>query len=244
MSMEQVTMRCLTCDESSLFYNKVDKSKSNCYTGVQEKYYLSNNVYEKCYLSCLTCNGEGTFDSNNCATCDNANDYYKVDDSNYAYECWDNYTKKDNYVFIDSIQSYRACYIGCASCLEIGDATTPKCTTCNNKDGYYALIDEQSNCINTKKHNYYLDNYTKLYQPCYSFCDECTDGFTSTNHNCINCNADTIKHPLNPSNCVTKCAEGTYWYIDDNGTYKCTSGLHCSEERPILERNNNQCIEN
>lgn len=237
-------MKCLTCDNGSGYYKKIDETVGNCYALPQNKYYLSGSILKKCFVSCLTCSRSGSDTNNNCDTCDNANDYFKV--NNKPYQCWNNYTKEDNY-FLTSINAerkYITCYLSCSSCLDEGNHDDNKCTKCDNQNGYYSISDNPSNCVNTPPPNYYLDTITSSYYKCYHLCNGCVGGYSSTEHNCTDCSSPTsIKQPLKESNCVIPCSAGTYWYLDENFVYQCTSGLHCPESRPIFEPNQNQCIE-
>jgi hypothetical protein len=61
---------CIQCKDN--FYSLIDKS-SNCFGSEQsvDGYYFdsTNNMFNKCYTTCLTCSGPGTFANPNCLTC-------------------------------------------------------------------------------------------------------------------------------------------------------------------------------
>jgi hypothetical protein len=73
---DEVNHHCLTCLNG--YYPKID-SINNCYTDIQNYYYLDeNNIYQKCYPTCLTCLTLGSATDNKCVTC--LDNYYpKVD---------------------------------------------------------------------------------------------------------------------------------------------------------------------
>ena len=74
---------CETCKNG--YYFKADKNNiiinDICYTSIMPYYYIDHNVninhngeiitavYKSCYDSCKSCNGEGTYENNNCIEC-------------------------------------------------------------------------------------------------------------------------------------------------------------------------------
>ena len=84
-------------------YILIDDDKNICYNITPEGYYLDikNNIYKKCYNTCISCNGEGNETINNCIECkfdltyNNTNCYEKkeiVKETQYdSDKCTDNY---------------------------------------------------------------------------------------------------------------------------------------------------------
>jgi len=61
----------------------------NCYTQLEaEGYYLDNNLFKKCYLTCKTCDKEGNSSIHNCIKC-NENLPFKIKENNYS-NCYKN----------------------------------------------------------------------------------------------------------------------------------------------------------
>ena len=236
-------MKCLSCDNDSLYYKKSDESgyHFNCYSGDVDYYYLdtSNKVYKPCFDSCKSCNSEGTAQSNNCITC-KANYYHSFYDNT---QCWNMTTKPDNFYLDVNDNVFKKCPDECASC--IMSESVIKCSTCNNIDEYYSIQGDSSQCVQPPQQGYYLDLISSSFQRCYHLCEECKGGYSSIEHNCTSCKTGYRVQPLTEFNCIKECDYTvSYWYLDDNNIYKCTSGLHCPESRPILEWHNKQCIEN
>lgn len=234
-------MNCRTCDNGKGYYKISGDTSSNCYKS-PSGYYLDDTVYKRCYESCSSCSGAGTNLNNNCTDC-GVNYYPSSDDST---QCWNSTTKPDNFYYsderIDKIE-YKKCHVSCLSCLGAGSDSYTNCSKCDNENGYYALFSNVSKCLNTTPSQHYLEPITKTYEKCYHSCENCDGPSTVLDHNCTSCLSGFIQQPLKEKNCVTQCQTGTYWYIDDNNVYQCTSGYWCPKERAILEKNNNQCIE-
>ena len=236
-------MKCLSCDNDNDYYKKSDESgyNFNCYHGDVDYYYLDsyNKLYKPCFDSCKTCNSEGTAQSNNCIDC-RTDYYYSFYDNT---QCWNMTTKPDNFYLDTNDNVFKKCPNECTSCIMSSGSVT--CSTCNNIDEYYSIQGDSSQCVQPPQPGYYLDLISGSLQQCYNLCEECKGGYSSIEHNCTRCKTGYREQPLKENNCIKECDfTVSYWYLDDNNIYKCTSGLHCPESRPIFEWHNKQCIEN
>lgn len=194
---------------------------------------------KRCFSGCGSCEEIGTETDMKCLTCNNEMNYYRIsgDSSNNCYYLTNHYYLKDNVL--------HHCYNSCLTCNGEGNSISNNCITCDESNGYYRLPDTLSDCTNNKPSNTYLDLLSGAYLKCYFLCEECLGGYSIYQHNCTSCKTSlAIQHPLIPTNCVIPCPTGSYWYLDDNMIYKCLSNPFCPESRPILENNNNQCVEN
>ena len=91
---------CTKCNTN--YYPKENDPKNlgeyiNCYNGEQERYYLDNNLYKKCYDTCKKCNIGGNNENHNCIECED-NYPFKImkSDSINCYENCSNYYYFDN----------------------------------------------------------------------------------------------------------------------------------------------------
>ena len=124
------------------------------------------------------------------------------------------------------------------------------CTSCNNDENYFAayfpkndFLHHFTECYNktTKPINFYFDNSTQQYKPCFETCLTCQESGNFQNNNCITCDVNYIKKPghLNTSNCVTECFY--YYYYSSYGQYKCTNRSKCPQEAPLLIKDLKKC---
>jgi hypothetical protein len=155
---------CESCNIGEGYYPKSDDTHRpdgfvNCYKNL-EGYYLLNNVYEPCYLSCKSCSGSGDAIDNNCTKCkatyETKNDY--ENDRNCYPHC-------THYYYYDSNNSY--------ICTE--DSNCPP--------EYNKLINAKKRCIdNCKNDNLYQYEYQNK---CY---DKCPSGAESSINDTYICN--------------------------------------------------------
>ena len=107
--------------------------------------------------------------------------------------------------------------------------------------GYYNYFE----CYNedTKPLNYFFNNLTKYYEPCYPNCKTCNYQGNDDINNCTSCKNNYIFRPdeINSTNCVNKCQY--YYYIYFNNYY-CTINNQCPKEANLLIKNKGKCIDN
>ena len=147
---------CLSCNNG--YYPKSDDNNNipyiNCYQN-PEGYYLNNNeIYEKCYNSCKSCNEKGDENNNKCTEC------------------------KLGYEFKNDSINNNICYEICAAYYYDGFGNYQCLTEKTCPDGYNKFIKEKNRCID-ECHN---DNIYKYeYQgECYK---NCPNGTKEINNN-------------------------------------------------------------
>ena len=127
------------------------------------------------------------------------------------------------------------------------------CTSCNIEQNYFpayfldnTFLHGFKECYNenTKPINFYFDNSTQNYKPCYETCLTCKIGGNFKNNNCLTCDVNYRKKPgnLNTSNCVTECFY--YFYYSNYGQYKCTNSSNCPQEAKLLIKDLKKCTNN
>jgi hypothetical protein len=153
---------CIKCRDN--YYPLIDKS-SNCFGSDQsvEGYYFdnTNNIFNKCYTTCLTCKGPGTFANPNCLTCKEGQSCDPCSRIIYNNQC---ITTCPNNTVYDEVNNTcyqckdRLLYSLNGSCLEIcppgyylSDFT---CLTCQNNN---KLVFE-GKCVDTCPEAYIQDN--------------------------------------------------------------------------------------
>ena len=140
-------------------------------------------------------------------------------------------------------------------CLTCSEESLAKnlCIKCSN--GYYPInsnyFHSQSNahsyvdCYELDKipKNYYFDNNTNSYEPCYYTCSSCKFGGDGNVNNCTKCAKDYTEEPENPgsTNCVVSCKN--FYYYTSYGQYKCSSNPQCPEEKNLLIREKKKCVD-
>lgn len=135
--------------------------------------------------------------------------------------------------------------------MEEGDYLTSTLKSISSRITYLAYCNN-TKCYSdsNKPQGTYLDITQGKFEYCYAVCGSCSAMGNSSIHNCDTCkDSSYIKQPLNPKNCVKKCSSNSYWYLDENNIYKCTSGYSCPSNRAILITESssavepNQCVE-
>ena len=122
---------------------------------------------------------------------------------------------------------------------------------CDTSKGYYPINPKynQNHLIecynsNTKQPpNFYFNQNTNYYEPCYYTCATCYYGGDGNENNCTTCAVDYIFEPEKnkTTNCVAKCKN--FYYYTSYGDYKCSSNKQCPEENSLLIREKNKCVE-
>ena len=123
------------------------------------------------------------------------------------------------------------------------------CLSCNEIAGYkkvnYTFVYiEFVDCI--KKDNplfkqFYFNETTQEYRPCYKTCKSCLKEGEAAHQNCLECGNNYMFRPGdNPyNNCV---AYSEYYYINDYNQYKSLDVLNCPEEAKYVIKEKNCCI--
>ena len=238
---------CLECAEN--YYKlKNDLIPTNCYGDemISLGYILIRNYWQFCHENCETCIGKPIYNeynqliSQNCLLC--------YGDLHFIYQtnnCENDSVLENGYYFDDNDSKYHKCDIQCKKCEKYSTSLNPKCTLCNNEQGYYLAENKStSNCYNrtTIDDNFLLlnlidedgNNY-KIWKfvDCYSTCESCLYKGNEIEHKCLSC---APKHYFiyNSTNCITNeyaKANGYYFntslgqYVNcDNACITCNGG--------------------
>jgi len=173
--------KCLVCASGYFFKFNYNINGDRCYRNDSppaDNYFLNNNLWQICDISCEKCIGGGKSD---CLSC--AKDYFFQEEySSPPNRCfYKDSPPSSNYVLIDNLKFFR-CTDNCHSCyLNSFD----KCKSCT--DGSYFKLGYNSQtgdiCYKSTPSNFYLalDN---LYKPCDISCDQCSENANE----CISCN--------------------------------------------------------
>ena len=220
-------------------------------------YIFSDNIcIPHCYETCNTCS-EYSEDENSqkCLTCKN-NNYYLKDG-----QC----IEKVATTIPTTIQTTIPINIPTTISITIPKMECPdeKCLTCNeesNKLGLCLSCDEDKgyikvnytlvltqflNCIkkeDPKFKNYYFNEITKEYRPCYKTCSSCLQPGNAETHNCSECITGYMFRPGdNPyNNCVVY---SEYYYMSSYNQYKSLNIYQCPEEAKYYIKEKKSCID-
>ena len=114
--------------------------------------------------------------------------------------------------------SIMSCYKSCKNCTLYEDQsnqTNHNCIECNEKEGYYHILDlESSNCYTEQEMsilhpNYYLDRENNVFALCNSSCQTCNG---LTDENCLSCEDGNY---LYKGKCLSTCPNGTFKFINN-----------------------------
>jgi hypothetical protein len=247
---------CLGCKAT---YYPLPDHNSQCYLNTELVpgyiYNTSTNVFEKCYISCKTCDLIGNETQHQCKTC--ANNFSPVVD-NFTM-CYVNYSVVDGYYFDPTKSNFNRCYKACKTCFAAGDAQVTNCLLCadgsNNCKGCADLTYNDA-CVTVCPSNTVYDEVNKRCKDCGSgqilFNNECLTTCPNTyvldTNTCIQCQSKNM-YTFN-SQCVDKCPDNTKRnptmftcdYVCDLGYYKEGTGcITCSSENKLYYKN--QCYD-
>ena len=123
------------------------------------------------------------------------------------------------------------------------------CLSCNEVLGYkkvnYTLVfTEFVDCLKKEDpllKNFYYNETSEEYRPCYKTCKKCLIGGDAETQNCLECETNYMFRPGdNPhNNCV---AYSEFYYINSYNQYKSLPSLNCPEEAKYLVKEKNYCI--
>jgi hypothetical protein len=178
---------CDACIEG--YYPKVDNPTS-CFIDPVNNYYLKDNIYQKCYPSCLTCTTIGTDIDHKCTACE-TNYYPKIDNMTSCFTGF-----QDPY-YLNSDNIYAPCDTCKIQCplLSAYDAVTNSCVNCKDGEVVY-----KEKCTANCPIGYIKDKYT---------CTSCSDSHLKYyNHQCVkDCPENTIYNSLT-NICEDICESG------------------------------------
>ena len=212
--------KCVSNACSNNYYPLITDSTICINEVIKEDYFIhfflnsNSGKYEECNIECNTCSNYNNY----CDQCSNT--YYFLMGTKF---CYNESTKEVNFILnTDSaIPYYELCYENCLSCVEVGDETDNKCTSCSTdhflnpfkpgqctlicEDDEYFYVDTDSNyiCVESCPNDYpYLDESTKR---CFDDCRNNIDNgrvFLFENKCVQNCPDDTVIGSAN------KCVDG------------------------------------
>lgn len=207
---------CLTCSTNYAFVIDIsglciDKSLLSYYSDSTKKnyyYFLTNNRYEVCDVSCLDCKTSSTY----CLNCNLAGNYFPVNDNPNSCKS----STAPGYLFDANNNVVYKCDIKCSTC----STTIDNCTACNQSSGYYGIVDNPANvCINTAPEGYFLNSLSKRYEKCDISCKACVN----SNTYCTTCNLESNYFPFadNINKCLDSTSEPLGYFFLDSKYYKC-----------------------
>ena len=228
---------CDSCDVSRGFFPLENKT-SDCYsitTKPAHTFKSSNGKIMYCNKACDTCSASGTVSYSNCDSC--LTGYYPLATNSKVClndEVRDLYYPKYYLNFASLV--YEQCNNECATCSMSPD-------NCNTCVGGYFKIDGTNTCVGVPPSGYYLDNSdvtNVIYKKCHENCATCSQAGTDAATNCDTCKEGYIT-PYYPTQCEEPCADGKYFYFDqdDGNKYKCVAS--CEEPYKYIVEDNKQC---
>ena len=237
------TQNCLSCKDNYLLYkhtncldckynNKyVNYDQTECIDSIPNGYKVNDTEFNtidklECHKNCLTCNEGSTDDEDmKCLTCDNANEYYLVENTN---NCKKGVSPGE---YLDE-NIIKKCHKNCLTCDEGStDDEDMKCLTCDNNNEYY-LVENTNNCKKGVSPGEYLNE--NIIKKCHNSCSECSsspiineDGEVT---NCDSCNKENGFYPVeNSTICINETKEGFYFDEEYKSYNKCYNNcLTCS----------------
>mgnify|MGYP002624199862 CR=1 FL=1 len=142
-------------------------------------------------------------------------------------------------------------------CSKCNEQFKDLCSQCNTEKNYHRINpiyisktsmvnNEYFDCYNetTKPGNFFFNDVTNFYEPCYRSCATCKYGGDGNQNNCTSCDYDYMKEPEveNTSNCVVLCKN--FYYYTSYKQFKCSSSPQCPEESNLLIRDKKKCVQN
>ena len=213
---DYVNGKCVNCKDTNGFKHP---NKNQCDTQRPPNSYIVDftfNVYEYCYESCATCDAG----------------YSEINSMHNCLTCKDGYHHQYNKVM--------NCVEDCGD--DYGLDADNKCVNCKTYNPPKYKPFNEDNCVDVRPDNSYIVNaQTNTFKTCPSECATC-----SSDTVCHSCKEGYIHNPQF-NQCVTKCDLSTqYWYVDDQGHYKCTDECRniYPEDRQVLEPVQKQCVRN
>ena len=197
--------KCLDClyDETlGKYITHFIYNTSNCVPDEKQpnRTYLDedDNTYKECYERCESCYKHGTKEEMNCNGCirdENGNIiYYPIREK--PWQCVNIDDAPNNTYFDSDAEEYVTCYERCSKCNTTGNQFTHNCTDClvnvYGKYIYHFIYNQSGQCVNKTDidEDFYLDNNTNTYWPCYERCGSCSKEGDENNHNCDTCSKD------------------------------------------------------
>lgn len=217
-------LKCEACAPN--YFEEINKTfPTECYKTPYDGYFLKENKWHKCDISCSTCVTEAT----KCLIC--ANNYFGKIGENFPTEC---FTFPLNSWFLNSTKWERCDITSCGNCV----TNSTNCTNC--ADGYYKKLGENfptlchkcgiscKKCVDSEEkctectskfyrkntENFPVNCYDKLVgwyvnEELYKICDKSCHDCITTDINCLSC-ANTYIFLEDKKNCFIQAPTGYY----------------------------------
>ena len=212
---------CVSCNINDSYYPKSDDEENidgyiNCYKN-PEGYYLKNDVYEPCYLSCKACIESGNKLDNKCEKCKNG--YEIKNDYENDYIC---YEICPFYYYYDENNTYHCTEDGnCPSLFNKLIIAKHRCIDDCTKDNIYQFEYNNECIINNISQNY-INNDTE---------------YQSTN--VLNCENKNQYYNYEKTECIDTIPDGYYCDNENLRTIdKCHDNCETCNQGPTKENNN------
>ena len=244
-----ISTNCLTCkDENPYIY------LGNCFNSCLYGEYNDANGNKKCKCfntKCLKCSEE-SIKQELCEEC-NENYYPKADECRINPRFIDCYKEPEEYYLaeIDEMKMYKHCYHSCKYCINEGDKQNHYCISCNNKNSFSILNENNEtynnytnytimNCYPVCMYNYFIDddyNYICLSQP---GCPENAKLLINGTTQCVKtCKNNSYKYEFQEK-CYLECPPESKGFENATGFY-CKAD--CPPERPFEMNETQTCHE-
>ena len=215
---------CISCNNEEGYYQKSNDEPRedgfvSCYQNLElEGFFLNNNIYEPCYLSCKTCSGSGDEVDNKCTSC------------------------KDGYKTIDNLGNNN-CYKDCDYNYYFDENNKYKCTENEGcPESFSKLITSKKICIkDCSEDSLYKFDFNNI---CYTHCPNGTHNDSANNYQCIsdlNCEYKNQFYNYDLTECINRIPDGYYCNSEKHKTIeKCHP--NCKTCQKGGTDTNNNCL--
>ena len=247
-NIESITnnYKCLSCNNKIGYYQMEDdllKEFFECYSNIPDRFILKNNIYYRCYNSCLHCNDVGNDFQHNCSVCkdgywqNGTNCYLECQylyyfDSENKYHCTENNHCPNTYKLIkDKNQCIESCEKDNEYKYELNNECYKDCPNGYHKENNLCIIDlicdhyynySHTGCLDSIPDGFYCnDPVGKTIEKCEIKCKTCTLESVQ-NQFCTSCNNEENFFAKNNEienqfiNCYNNVPEGFFF---DNNIY-------------------------
>ena len=208
---------CFLCNNTKGYYFKKEEVNQICHSvnDIEQGYYvdLKDNLIEKCFERCLTCNQSGNNSYSNCLICNNE---YHFDPIILNHCIKEDELPDINYYLDNNDDTYKLCHETCLNC---SGPNENNCKLCNYSKGYYLKEDDNENiCYSINETNgYYLDIDNNILKKCNERCLSCTSQGNDSYSFCTKCNSDFHFDPIIDYHCIREEElPNINYYIDKN----------------------------
>ena len=239
--------KILKCSSGYKLNDGKDACITNCYELCETCYDYSNNPDNQ---NCINCIEGYSINDKNCISQEREKEIEKEKEKE-AEEEKEKETKmeKESEREKEVESPSKNCVIEKCNTCNAESLQLDLCITCNEALGYKKVnyTSYHPNFLDCKKRddpllkNFYYNELTEEYRPCYKTCKKCTTAGNSETHNCSECENGYMFRPgKNPyNNCV---AYSKYFYLDAYNQFKSMDSLQCPLEAKYLVKDKNYCI--